>query len=80
MCGSGQRGGVEQPVAALCGGVHQGAVLRLELRLEGVNTVQRLAALASLYREQGRVLMAAVGAAERGDPKFADGERMGTGK
>ena len=66
-------------MAALCGDVHQGAVLRLELGLKGVNTVKLLAALASLEGKQCGVLVAAVRAAKRCDPKIADSERMGTG-
>ena len=67
-------------MAALCGGVHQGAVLRLELGLEGVDTVMRLAALPTLDGEQGGVLIATVRTAKRCDPEFADGERMGACK
>ena len=67
-------------MAALCGGVHQGAILRLELGLEGVNTVKLLVALTSLDGKQCGVLVAAVRAAKRCDPKIADSERMGTGK
>lgn len=60
MCGLIQRGWVEQPVAALRGGVHQGAIPRRELGLEGVDAVMRLAALTSLDGEQGDVLIATV--------------------
>ncbi len=67
-------------MAALCGGVHQGAILRLELGLEGVDTVMCLAALPTLDGEQGGVLIATVTTAKRCDPKIADSERMGTGK
>jgi len=76
----GQRGGIEQPVAPLRGGVHQGTVLGFELGLEGVDTVMCLAALPSTDRKQSSMLIVAVRTAQRCDPKIADGERMGIGK
>ena len=65
---------------ALCGGVHQRTVLGFELGFEGVDTIMRLAALASANGQKGRVLAFAMRTAQRGDSEFADSERMGGSK
>ncbi len=80
MVCSGQRCRVEQPVVALCGGVHQRTVLGFELGFEGVDTIMCLAPLAAANGQKGRVLAFAMRTAQRGDSEFADSERMGGSK
>ena len=56
----GQRVRVDQPVAALRGGIHQRAVLSFEFRFEGVDAVGRLAPLTPADGEKGGVVASVV--------------------